>query len=185
MLLASTATRRLRAGPPHGQRVAPATRALRRARTTYSPTQRSDEPHTPQKSSAAGHAALSFEGDVATRSGCGRARPHAKGRFVAGGTTGPADNNTPIDRQPSDDYHVAVAELAEKCDANHAVIQALVKKGLVVTESATVERDPSQGETFLHAGKLEMNRIRERDAQHPIEQVGKGLRSMFSWLKAA
>ncbi|MCE9609078.1 MAG: primosomal protein N' [Chthoniobacter sp.] len=52
---------------------------------------------------------------------------------------------------------IAVAELAEKCDANHAVIQALVKKGLVITESATVERDPSQGETFLHAGKLEMN----------------------------
>jgi ketol-acid reductoisomerase len=35
------------------------------------------------------------------------------------------------------------------------------------------------------AGKPEMTRIRERDAQHPIEQVGKGLRSMFSWLKAA
>ncbi len=52
---------------------------------------------------------------------------------------------------------IAVAELADKCDANHAVIQALVKKGLVLTESATVERDPSQGETFLHAGKLEMN----------------------------
>lgn len=52
---------------------------------------------------------------------------------------------------------VAIAELAEKCDANHSVIQALVKKGLVVTASATVERDPSQGETFLHAGKLEMN----------------------------
>jgi ketol-acid reductoisomerase len=30
-----------------------------------------------------------------------------------------------------------------------------------------------------------MNRIRERDSLHPIEQVGKGLRSMFSWLKAA
>jgi primosomal protein N' (replication factor Y) len=52
---------------------------------------------------------------------------------------------------------VAVADVSEKCDANHAVIQALVKKGLVITESATVERDPSQGETFLHAGKLEMN----------------------------
>jgi hypothetical protein len=49
---------------------------------------------------------------VGTRSGCGRARPPAKGRFVAGGTTGPADNNTPIDRQPSDDYRVTVAELA-------------------------------------------------------------------------
>jgi ketol-acid reductoisomerase len=35
------------------------------------------------------------------------------------------------------------------------------------------------------AGKPEMAKIRERDAQHPIEQVGKGLRSMFSWLKAA
>ena len=35
------------------------------------------------------------------------------------------------------------------------------------------------------AGKPEMTKIRERDAAHPIEQVGKGLRSMFSWLKAA
>jgi len=35
------------------------------------------------------------------------------------------------------------------------------------------------------AGKPEMDRIRARDAEHPIEQVGKGLRSMFSWLKAA
>jgi ketol-acid reductoisomerase len=30
-----------------------------------------------------------------------------------------------------------------------------------------------------------MARIRTRDAEHPIEQVGKGLRSMFSWLKSA
>jgi primosomal protein N' (replication factor Y) len=52
---------------------------------------------------------------------------------------------------------VAIAQLAEECDANHSVIQALVKKGLVVTASATVERDPHQNETFLHAGKLEMN----------------------------
>jgi len=52
---------------------------------------------------------------------------------------------------------VAVAELTEKCDATHAVIQALVKKGLVLTETTTVERDPHQSETFLHAGKLEMN----------------------------
>ena len=44
-----------------------------------------------------------------------RTRPHAKGRFVAGGTTSPADNNTPIDRQPSDDYRVAVTELAVPC----------------------------------------------------------------------
>ena len=33
------------------------------------------------------------------------------------------------------------------------------------------------------AGKPEMKRIRDRDSAHPIEQVGKGLRSMFSWLK--
>ncbi len=33
------------------------------------------------------------------------------------------------------------------------------------------------------AGKPEMKRIRAKDASHPIEQVGKGLRSMFSWLK--
>ena len=35
------------------------------------------------------------------------------------------------------------------------------------------------------AGKPEMAKARARDAAHPIEQVGKGLRSMFSWLKAA
>ena len=35
------------------------------------------------------------------------------------------------------------------------------------------------------AGKPEMAKIRERDSQHPIEQVGTGLRSMFSWLKAS
>ena len=35
------------------------------------------------------------------------------------------------------------------------------------------------------AGKPEMNKIRERDRGHKIEEVGKGLRSMFSWLKAA
>ena len=34
------------------------------------------------------------------------------------------------------------------------------------------------------AGKPEMKRIRERDSSLPIEQVGKGLRAMFSWLKA-
>ena len=35
------------------------------------------------------------------------------------------------------------------------------------------------------AGKPEMKKIRERDAALPIEAVGKGLRSMFSWLKTA
>ncbi len=33
------------------------------------------------------------------------------------------------------------------------------------------------------AGKPEMKKFRERDSVHPIEKVGKGLRSMFSWLK--
>ncbi len=33
------------------------------------------------------------------------------------------------------------------------------------------------------AGKPEMKKWRERDASLPIEKVGKGLRSMFSWLK--
>ena len=31
---------------------------------------------------------------------------------------------------------VTVTELSEQCDASHSVVQALVKKGLVVTESA-------------------------------------------------
>ncbi|MCX6978599.1 MAG: primosomal protein N', partial [Verrucomicrobia bacterium] len=52
---------------------------------------------------------------------------------------------------------VALAELSQKCAANHAVIQALIKKGLILTVSTTVERDPHQSETFLPAGKLEMN----------------------------
>jgi ketol-acid reductoisomerase len=30
-----------------------------------------------------------------------------------------------------------------------------------------------------------MTRIRQRDKQHPIEEVGKGLRAMFSWLKTS
>jgi len=52
---------------------------------------------------------------------------------------------------------VAVAELTEKCDATHSVIQALVKKGLAPTETTQIDRDPHQSETFLHAGKLDMN----------------------------
>ena len=52
---------------------------------------------------------------------------------------------------------VAAAELAERCDATHAVIQALLKKGLVATESATVARDPFGDESFVHAAPLAMN----------------------------
>jgi ketol-acid reductoisomerase len=35
------------------------------------------------------------------------------------------------------------------------------------------------------ADNPEMKRCRERDKQHPIEEVGKGLRAMFSWLTAS
>ncbi len=52
---------------------------------------------------------------------------------------------------------VALAEQAEKCDAGHAVVQALVKKALIVTESSRVERDPFGDESFVHAAPLAMN----------------------------
>ena len=52
---------------------------------------------------------------------------------------------------------VSLSDLNAKCDAGHAVIQALVKKGLIVTESARVERDPFEDEVFLPAAKHEFN----------------------------
>ncbi|MEP6671651.1 MAG: primosomal protein N' [Chthoniobacter sp.] len=52
---------------------------------------------------------------------------------------------------------VSVTDLAEKCDASHAVVQALVKKGLIVTEASRVERDPFGDESFVHAAPLAMN----------------------------
>ncbi len=52
---------------------------------------------------------------------------------------------------------VAVAELAVACDAGYPVVQALVKKGFVITEAAKVERDPFEKEIFVPGGKLEMN----------------------------
>jgi primosomal protein N' (replication factor Y) len=52
---------------------------------------------------------------------------------------------------------MAVSELMEKCDATHQVVNALVKKGLLVTESTRIERDPHQQETFVAAGPLELN----------------------------
>ncbi len=52
---------------------------------------------------------------------------------------------------------VAATELAEKCDATHQVVQALVRKGLVATGSEKVERDPFGEESFVHAAALEMN----------------------------
>ena len=75
---------------------------------------------------------------------------------------------------------VAVAQLLEKCDATHQVVTAMVKKGLLATEATRVERDPSQRETFIAAGPLELNveqaavfeRVQaaiELDRQAPIE----------------
>ena len=52
---------------------------------------------------------------------------------------------------------VSISELTEKCDATHSVVQALAKKGLVTTESARIDRDPFQNESFVAAGKLELN----------------------------
>jgi primosomal protein N' (replication factor Y) len=52
---------------------------------------------------------------------------------------------------------VAVAKLSEQCDATYQVVQALMKKGLVICEEAKVERDPFEGETFVAAGKMELN----------------------------
>ncbi len=52
---------------------------------------------------------------------------------------------------------LAVAELMEKCDASHQAITALVKKGVLAVESAKVERDPHQSETFVAAGPLALN----------------------------
>ncbi len=52
---------------------------------------------------------------------------------------------------------VSVAELGAQCDATHQVVQALVKKGLVSTETEKVERDPFESETFVAAGNLTLN----------------------------
>jgi primosomal protein N' len=49
-------------------------------------------------------------------------------------------------------HPVAVSELS-----GHAVVQALVKKGLVITEPAKVERDPFGTETFVGSAELALN----------------------------
>ena len=71
---------------------------------------------------------------------------------------------------------VAATDLAEKSDATHSVVQALVKKGLIVTEAARVERDPFGDESFVHAAALEMNAeqlaVFER-VKHAIDEDGK------------
>lgn len=52
---------------------------------------------------------------------------------------------------------VAVTQLTEECDSTYQVIQALLKKELILTESAKVERDPFGTETFVPGSKLELN----------------------------
>jgi primosomal protein N' (replication factor Y) len=52
---------------------------------------------------------------------------------------------------------VMVTELARECDASHAVVQALLKRGLVITEPVTFERDPFESETFVEQKPLTLN----------------------------
>jgi len=52
---------------------------------------------------------------------------------------------------------VLVTQLADECDASHTVVQTLVKKGLILTESAKVERDPFESEIFVEQKPLVMN----------------------------
>jgi primosomal protein N' (replication factor Y) len=55
------------------------------------------------------------------------------------------------------DRPVSVAELTDQCDATYQVVQALVKKGIIATEPAKVERDPFGDETFVPGSKLALN----------------------------
>lgn len=50
-----------------------------------------------------------------------------------------------------------VAELSEKCGVAHQTIQAMAKKGLLLVENETVERDPFSREQFVASGRLDMN----------------------------
>lgn len=52
---------------------------------------------------------------------------------------------------------IAASALTEQCDATHQVIKALEKKGWVVAESAKMERDPFESETFVPAAPLALN----------------------------
>jgi primosomal protein N' (replication factor Y) len=85
-----------------------------------------------------------------------------------------------IDHLLTTEEAVSLSELAEKCDASHAVIQALVKKGFIATETARVERDPFGDESFVHAAPLAMNAEQaavfehvRRAVEHPGETAPK------------
>jgi primosomal protein N' (replication factor Y) len=52
---------------------------------------------------------------------------------------------------------IAASALTEQCDATHQVIKALEKKGWVVADSAKMERDPFESETFVPAAPLALN----------------------------
>src|SRR5689334_7921255 len=50
-----------------------------------------------------------------------------------------------------------VTELSEQCGVAHQTIQAMAKKGLLVVEPETVERDPFGRDQFVASGKIAMN----------------------------
>ena len=52
---------------------------------------------------------------------------------------------------------IAVAELCEQCGVAHQTVQTMAKKGWLVVEPETVERDPFGKEQFVSSGKLELN----------------------------
>lgn len=52
---------------------------------------------------------------------------------------------------------VPVIELSRRCDASHAVVRALEKKGWVAVDAERVERDPFKNEQFVAAPPLELN----------------------------
>ncbi|MCX8512116.1 MAG: primosomal protein N' [Chthoniobacteraceae bacterium] len=56
---------------------------------------------------------------------------------------------------------MAVAELAKRTDASHAVVRALEKKGWVAVESQRVDRDPTRHEQFIEAPPLALNAEQE------------------------
>jgi primosomal protein N' (replication factor Y) len=52
---------------------------------------------------------------------------------------------------------MAIAALAEQCAVAPQTMKALEKKGLLVVQPETVERDPYGSETFVASGRLELN----------------------------
>ncbi len=68
---------------------------------------------------------------------------------------------------------VQVSRLAEECDASHAVVNALKKKGLVLVEPKQIERDPFEKETFVAAAKLELNPEQVSVFENVVASIGR------------